>query len=257
MTNLETDLTLSEPGRLSPEFLAAIARSKGRTPAKNIPEINAEEILQISEQIQNDEPDIAAPEPAAPVISPPPYEIGELVAGKGVYCGMYTFKRSKKNLMKEFNLFAAPYDLGFDENGRGKRLVGTEGDAIFQAFIKNYMGHNGVICREKSTLYKSLADGTYKGQWFIPTTEMLVGIDRKKNKRHIDNLHLHKDEGALKNSFKQNFFGKPKPYWSLTSIDPKVPLDLFPVWFETAEPYEFKTSDVKARTRLVRLEPKL
>lgn len=160
---LETELTLSEPGRLSPEFLAAIARSKGRAPAKDIVEVKASEILSISAQIN----------PPAPVsyvnTQPLAYAIGTSVEGKGIYFGNWEMP----DLNKTFNLFAMPLDYGPD------LTIDEAVKAV--ADIRNYLGHDGGYYPDEA-IFSALGKGQYKGEWFIPPIDILSKLIPSRNK---------------------------------------------------------------------------
>ena len=144
---------------------------------------------------------------------------GQLITGKGVFIGVWMPKdRDGKSLNKTFNLFAAPYDLGLDENGKGSKLVIKYNDAVKAvAKIKNLMGHDGANFATDAPLYEALKKGTYKGEWFIPTREMVNGTDLDGNKVQNDNLYQHRNTGEFANSFTTaSGSGTAHWYWSCT-----------------------------------------
>ena len=127
--------------------------------------------------------------------------IGQLIPGKGIYLGIWSPKdREGVSLSKTFNVFAAPYDLGLDENGQGKkRLFKSKRDEKLiapydytvgtVAAMKNLMGHKGADYKNDTELYDALRSGAYKGEWFIPPRDLVDGKDVDGNKVQNDNLY--------------------------------------------------------------------
>jgi hypothetical protein len=135
-------------------------------------------------------------------------EAGQLIPGKGIFLGVWSPKdRDGVSLGKTFNLFAAPYDLGLDENGRGTKQILTYSDTVKAVSrIRNLMGHDGAGYKNDSELYAALKNSSYKGEWFIPTREMIAGMDidgkQVQTDTLTDTLFAHKDTGAFKNTFR-------------------------------------------------------
>ncbi len=132
-------------------------------------------------------------------------EAGQLVAGKGVFVGPWLpVDREGRCLSKLFNIFAAPYDLGFDENGQGKRLIKTYIETVNAvARIRNLMGHDGANYDNDTALYNALKDGSYKGEWFMPPSEIVNGVDVDMNHKIVrtETLHNLRDTGAFRGTF--------------------------------------------------------
>jgi hypothetical protein len=145
-----------------------------------------------------------------PAADPQP---GQLIAGKGVFIGTWSPKdRDGNSLNKTFNLFAAPHDLGLDENGRGTKLVATYNKAAAHvAGLQDYHGYNGfnhnVSGQGKhvppdEALYDALRNGSYNGEWFVPPKDVLD-----------DNLYQNKDKGDLSGTFVTSSSGSDHAHW--------------------------------------------
>jgi hypothetical protein len=146
-------------------------------------------------------------------------QIGQTIAGKGVYLGGWKPRdRDGNSLGKAFNVFAAPEDLT-DESG--KKLVATFKKAAERiTALRNWHGHDGGDFANDTALYQGLADGSAIGKWFIPTRDLLVGTDLNGSKVRADNLYANKDKGDLKGTFTTAGYGGnreyPVWYWSCT-----------------------------------------
>ena len=141
---------------------------------------------------------------------------GDLMEGQGIYVGKWVYKK----LGLIFNLFAAPQDLT-DE--MGKKTVFTFRDASQRVSeLKQWHGHDGVFFDNEQALLNTLEEGNYKGEWFIPTYEMLAGKDADGNKTSPDNLYTHRDKRAFKGTFTtsrvSNDSGYSECYWSSTDV---------------------------------------
>jgi len=154
-----------------------------------------------------------------PMKTGPSGDIGQLVPGKGVYLGIWSpSDRHACSINKMFNVYAAPYDLGLDENGHGSKLIITYNDAVKAVSeIKNLMGHNGAQYKNDTELYDALRSGSYKGEWFIPTRDLVNGTDVDGIKVQHDNLYQHRNTGKFANTF-TTASGSDYPdwYWSST-----------------------------------------
>ena len=156
--------------------------------------------------------------------------IGQMIPGKGIYLGIWSPKdREGVSLSKTFNVFAAPYDLGLDENGQGKkRLFKSKRDEKLiapyyytvgtVAAMKNLMGHKGADYKNDTELYDALRSGAYKGEWFIPPRDLVDGKDVDGNKVQNDDLYQHRKTGKFANTFARtaNGRGGSSSYWSCT-----------------------------------------
>jgi hypothetical protein len=137
-------------------------------------------------------------------------QIGQTIPGKGIFAGVWTPKdRNGKSLGKVFNVFAAPEDLT-DETGR-KTLLTFKDAAKHLTTKRNWHGHDGGDFADDAILYKSLADGSAIGKWFIPPQDLLT-----------DNLYANKDKGDFKGTFTTAGHGAyrecPVWYWSCTEL---------------------------------------
>jgi hypothetical protein len=68
-------------------------------------------------------------------------------------------------------------------------------------------------------LYKALLAGSYRGEWFIPTSGLLCGVGGGGRAAQEDNIIAHRDRGALKDSFcvtSGHTVACPNFYWSST-----------------------------------------
>jgi hypothetical protein len=147
-------------------------------------------------------------------------QIGQTVAGKGVYVGVWAPKdRDGKSLGKTFAVYAAPEDL---TDASGKKLVATFKDAARElASKRNWHGADGGEYASDTALYKGLADGSAISKWFLPTRDLLVGTDIDGKKVQDDSLYAHKDKSDLKGTFTTSRDGcggydYPNYYWSLS-----------------------------------------
>jgi hypothetical protein len=146
-----------------------------------------------------------------------PREAGQLIHGKGIFLGPWSPQhREGVSLGQTFNLFAAPHDLGLDENGRGTKRVAKYEDTVkYVSEIRSLVGHDGAGYENDKELYDALKNGSYKGEWFIPTREMIAGTDIDGKQVQTDTLFAHKDKGAFKNTFTlASGSGLADWYWS-------------------------------------------
>jgi hypothetical protein len=130
--------------------------------------------------------------------------IGQTIAGKGVFAGVWEPKdRDGKSLGKRFNVFATPQDL---TDSSGKKILMQFKEAVERmTALSNWHDHDGVNFANDTAVYTALKNGSYNGEWFIPTRDLLS-----------DNLYSNKDQGDLKGSFATNGSGLAVWYWSCT-----------------------------------------
>jgi hypothetical protein len=140
---------------------------------------------------------------------------GQMIAGEGIYLGQWQPKdRSGNSLGKTYDVFAAPEDL---KDPDGSNLLLTYKAAVREvASRRNWHGHDGARFENDAALYSALQDGSYKGEWFIPTRDLLVGPDVDGRKVQADNLYRHKDTGAFNGTFTASGSGDASWYWSST-----------------------------------------
>jgi hypothetical protein len=146
-----------------------------------------------------------------------PSQIGQIIAGEGIYLGQWQPKdRSGNSLGKTYDVFAAPEDL---KDPDGSNLLLTYKAAVREvASRRNWHGHNGRLFENDTALHRALKDDTYNGEWFIPTRDLLIGTDVDGRKVQADNLYRHKDTGALKDTFTTSGSGDASWFWSSTEL---------------------------------------
>ena len=151
-----------------------------------------------------------------------PFQPGQLIPGKGVFLGIWSPKdRRDRSLNKTFNIFAAPYDLGLDENGQGKKLLVQSNDGVRAVGeIKNLMGHNGAEYKNDTELYKALRNGTYNGEWFIPPRDLVNGTKAGGKKVQNDNLYQHRNTGKLAGTFVTDGASVLTHHWYRSATEP-------------------------------------
>ncbi len=146
-------------------------------------------------------------------------EIGQKIKGEGIFLGQYRPKdRKGRSLGKTFNVFAMPKDLSY-KNGR-KALLDFNKTVQFISELKNRYGHNGGNYVSDTQLYQALEDGSYQGEWVIPTRELLHGVDMNGQNAQLDNLLSYQNEGSFAGSFTVKDYGPHIPcmYWSCSEI---------------------------------------
>lgn len=204
-------------------------------------------------------------------VAPGNRPIGQFVPGKGVFIGAWSPKdRDGRSLHKTFNLFAAPYDLGLDEQGRGSKLVTTYNKAVAAVHtIINLMGFAGFKGNNDTDLYNALRDGSYAGEWFIPTKDILHGKDRDGNAVQNDHLFGNRNTGALAGTLTTVYSDdsvNAHQYWSCS--EPRyAPFGVWVVRFTGGDDFWSRKDGCdgdyfghhkvycKRSTRLVRAEP--
>jgi hypothetical protein len=152
------------------------------------------------------------------------YEIGQTVAGKGIYAGVWEPKdRNGRSLGKKYNIFAAPEDL-VDSSGT-KVLLTFKNAAKEVGKLKNWHNYNGLVVPDRAIdagyeayLYETLKGNKYKGEWVIPTRDVLHGKDIDGNDVQEDNLYNYKDIGDFAGTYTTDTSrsGHALWYWSST-----------------------------------------
>lgn len=201
---------------VSPEVFRTLARLKGKEPSSDTPHNTLHDPFPIStawdkaeiEKLENP-------------------EIGQNIPRKGIFFGTWTPKdRNGKNLHKTFNLFAAPQILRDEDN---KPLHLNFNDAAgYVAYLKDWHGHDGGNFENDKALYDAIQNGTYHGEWFIPTRDILSGIDQSGKKVQKDNLFQHRETGDLKPLF--STVSRARLFWSCTEFR-NLPLCVWHVGF--------------------------
>lgn len=146
-------------------------------------------------------------------------QIGDVFSTEGIFMGQCTPKdRDGISLGITFNIFAAPQDLT-DKNSN--KITLTFNNTVKRmSELKDWHGHDGVGYENDETLYKAIKDGSYKGQWIIPTQEILKGCDIDNSSVQANNLYDCKEQGAFKDTFTTAAASSgsdfPQWYWSCT-----------------------------------------
>jgi hypothetical protein len=143
------------------------------------------------------------------------YKIGQTVKGKGVFAGIWEPRdRQGNSLNKKFAVFAAPED--FTDSSGKKVLLTFKATADELAKRKNWHGHDGGNYKNDTALYKALKGGSYKGEWFIPTRDLLLGTDIDGNNVHEESLFKNRNEGDFAGTYttKESSSDSANWYWS-------------------------------------------
>lgn len=122
---------------------------------------------------------------------------GTLVAGQGVYIGKYRPMNKQRHILgREFNVFAAPYNLASDRQD-------YETTAQRVAQLKDCAGHNGAAYDNREALYEALKDGSYNGGWVIPPIEIFGKpyFIQDGTALCTDTIYNLRDTGAFLESF--------------------------------------------------------
>ncbi len=159
-----------------------------------------------------------------------PLEIGHLYPNQGIYLGKYQpCNRQERSLCKTFNVFVAPEDLKkFSlKTIFGKKSLFTYNEAVSHLNTqKKWHGHYGIGYASDDVFYAALEEGSYQGQWVIPTLELLSGKDIRNKYTQSDNISNKCDIGAFQNTFtpkgsdNSRYTGTeyPENYWSCTAL---------------------------------------
>jgi hypothetical protein len=191
------------------ELLAAIARIKGHAVQKGVPQpvsviypLTAKEMARLK-----------AEEKFMENVVP-----GKKMPDGTVYVGRYSpTDRDGNSLRQAFNVFAAKEDL----SGGPSKYSDT---VRHLAGLKGWNGYNGAGYANDTEFYDALRSGTYKGEWIIPTIDILQGSDVDKKATTPDNIFARSDDGAFRNTFNKTKTGGvyghvvdcPVRYWSCT-----------------------------------------
>ncbi len=141
---------------------------------------------------------------------------GQTIGKKGIYVGTWAPKdKSGKSLGKTFNIFAAPQDL---TDRAGNRVLLTFNEAVKSlSGLKDWHGHDGGNFENDTALYNALKSGSYKGEWFIPTRDILGETRTIKKKDQPNTLYQYKDTGDLKDTLVTTDDSDDAPWhWSCT-----------------------------------------
>jgi hypothetical protein len=186
------------------------------------------------------------------------HAIGELVAGKGVYVGVWEPRDGKgKSLGKVFNIYAAPANLR-DESG-AKSVFGYNEALSRIAGLKNWHGANGAVYANEDAFYQALKDGSYKGEWVLPPYVIATGLTGAGNENKLvqaDNLFSHQHIGALKDTFNAAIAtdgSHPQWYWTFTD-HPKTSMQAWAAWFPVGFGNTLRKAESRLSCRPVRFE---
>lgn len=115
---------------------------------------------------------------------------GQWVQGKGIYVGVWAPVDFRgKSLGKVFDLYAAPEDLKSDD---GSNLLLPFNKAVKHvASLRNWNGHDGGKFKNEQAVIKAAQDDPEAlKHWFIPSLEIINGIDLKPGKMRDYNTLL-------------------------------------------------------------------
>jgi hypothetical protein len=177
------------------------------------------------------------------------------VEGKGLYLGKWEPAINNKTLGLIFNIYAAPENL---RNDRQNSLTFTFSEAVHTLRkLENYHGHDGFdhtggigdsFSFENDTtsiLLNSLQNGSYQGEWFIPTLNILEQL-------------LYKAREDIPEQYKFNIYKEATPsktypnyYWSCSSVESNI----CSLNFRTGKQYKEAPSRDSNSVRLIRAEP--
>ncbi len=178
----------------------------GNTSADVFP-ITAEQQRQKEQQKQQAEEALRNPLP------------GTLVPGQGIFLCKYTpVDETEKSLRKTFNVYAAPEDLT-DEWGRWCRNH-YNGTVWRMSTLRDWHGYNGANYRDDAEFYSALKNGSYHGEWVIPTHNLLRGTAPDGSSITCpDNLFTHQNTDAFIKTFKdlKESADDWALYWSCTA----------------------------------------
>lgn len=128
-------------------------------------------------------------------------QIGQPVEGGGIYVGIRNMT-DKTGLTRTFDVYAAPADL-VDE--KGKKLLRRQKKVNESlAETKDLLGRDGECFEDQDSLDTALLNGTYKGGWISPPSDIVE-----------ENLYKNTDKGVLKGTFVEASSGSAI-YWTCT-----------------------------------------
>ena len=150
----------------------------------------------------------------------PAYRLGEVVKGKGIYCGVWKPRtREGMSLGKAFNLFAAPQDLRVKIEGKKReKKTFTYPEAVTAvAALKGWNGHDGGQYEDEVDLYDAIHSEKYNGGWFIPTRDIIDGRNCFDEAQHMHNFKaLRNVRGLVRTWQRETLFRNAEYYWSCT-----------------------------------------
>ncbi len=145
---------------------------------------------------------------------------GDLVAKEGIFIGQWAPKdRAGYSLGRIFNVFAARHDL---DDAAGAPATFNYLEALNRiSELKKWNGYDGANYADDGEIYSALKEGSYNGEWFIPTMDLLMGCDvfggaliQKNNIYALHNKDAFVDTLHIRRSEKLN--GNSSSYWSST-----------------------------------------
>ncbi|MDD3370551.1 MAG: hypothetical protein PHE27_01870 [Alphaproteobacteria bacterium] len=178
-----------------------------------------------------------------------PYELGELVEGKGIFFGTWDVldpRFSKRG--KKFYVYAAPEDLSAFPG-----LLATWHYASKElAEKKGWYGHGGREYWEEARLRNDLINGDYGGEWFVPPRSFLDGVDADGVAVRKETLFALRHTGAFGGTLCEE--DENSAYWSCTKAL-SGNRDYYSVVFRTGEAEVDIGYLCRKRCRPFRLEP--
>lgn len=211
-------------------FRNAVSALKGRKPAELIvPDTNSPILLPVSAQIVAAEAEERVREQAERMKN---LHVGDEVSGGDIFFGIWTpTDRGGNSLEVAFNLFAQPQDISANRFSNLEAQVES---------LSNGFNHRAKGKTSDEALYDALRSGSYKGQYFIPTKDILRMLYMSRHTGKLDGTFSDKTISAW--------------YWSCTAPENEPVC----VWFRQFRHGEWswhhKDTALPMSTRLVRAE---
>jgi hypothetical protein len=131
-------------------------------------------------------PLMSVPNPSS---RPPTKRVTRDPVGRLYISGLFQEVVTFPGISQNYKLFAAPSDLlKTSPHKRDERLQKNFDDALkYLATLDNYHGHKGFDhnvsgLTPQQALYQSLKDETYKGEWALPTDEILAVFYKNRHR---------------------------------------------------------------------------
>ena len=122
------------------------------------------------------------------------FKPGHVMPDGTIYVGQYEpITREMEPLNKIFNVFAAPRNL--------PRTMTFDNTVKFISMLKNWNGYDGSDYKNDTELFAALKDGSYKGGWIIPTSDILYGRDFEGRETTKGNIYKHQRVDGFAGSF--------------------------------------------------------
>ncbi len=178
-------------------------------------------------------------------------EVGVFYDGEGVFLGEWSpMDMEGKSLGKTFNLFASSKDL--------PETATYDNTVMTVSGLDVYYGYSGSNFKERRDLVKAIKEKTYKGEWFLPTLDILAGygyLASYEETMSKGSIYENREEGSLRNSFnvqKEGVFSSPSWYRTCSERKGDSSNGFYSLDFRTGEVGWDHKNNLKLSTRLVR-----